>query len=389
MALDLNIPKVVLDPATEAELTQLAYDQIKLASGNTINDFRPGSAIAAFVEGQTFALAELLYYLNLMPEAIAVEVFRLYGVQRSFGTYAAGELTFYLTNPALDPFVLPAGYSVPYLDTLLVLQTSLNIPAGGQEATVGVVSSVVGSKYNAAAFDILATSTGLGLVQSIFNRKVFTGGTDIEPLVNLLARCQAATVRRSSVITKLDYETAALDLLGVGSRAVAIANLSPDGITFQQNSVGVFLLDATGKPASLTTCATITSALKQKILIGTGVTCKPAVILPLTVELFINVSLVSDSVGQEVISAIKKYLTPNSYPADTQVRHNELMYIARQVVGVRSVDSVLLNGNAIDYLLAQSWYYPYADAVVVSMIDPSGATLQVSGVFGDNDFTGE
>lgn len=389
MALELNIPKVVLDPGTEAELTELAYLSIGAASGGTINDFRPGSAIAAFVEGQTFALAELLYYMNLMPEAIAVEVFRLYGIQRSLGTFAAGELTFFLTEPAVEAFVLPAGYAVPYLDTLLILQSSLVVPPSAQEATVGVIAATTGSKYNAAPFDILATNVGLGLVQSIFNRLAFTGGTDIEPLENLLARCQAATVRRISVITKLDYETAAQDLLGIGSRATAIPNLSSDGTTFQQNSVGLFLLDASGKPASLTTCQYIGAVLKERVLLGTGVTCYPAVLVPVSVEIFINVSLVSDEVGQEVIQAIKDYLTPNRYEGGTQIRHNELMYAARNIPGVRSVDSVLIDGNAIDVQLAQEWYYPYADTVVVSMIEPSGATLQVSGIFGDDDFIGE
>lgn len=389
MTLELNIPKVVLDPGTEAELTELAYVQIQAASGGTINDFRPGSSIAAFVEGQTFALAELLYYMNLMPEAIAVEVFRLYGIQRSLGTFAAGELTFFLTDPAIEPFVLPAGYGVPYLDTILVLQSSLNIPASGQEATVSVIASTVGSKYNAAPFDILATNIGLGLVESIFNRLAFTGGTDLEPLANLLSRCQAATVRRSSIITQLDYETAAQDLLGVGSRATAVANLSTDGLSFQQNSVGVFLLDATGKPASLTTCQSIGATLKASVLLGTGVKCYPAVLVPVIVELFINVSLVSDEIGQAVIEAIKGYLTPNRYDGGSTIRHNELMYAARSVLGVQSVDSVLIDGNAIDKQLDQFWYYPYADTVLVSMVEPSGLTLQVSGIFGDDDFIGE
>ena len=84
---DLNIPKLVLDPANEGDLIAMTYDRIKSASGGVINDFRSGTTIAALVEGQTFALAELLYYVNLLPEAIAIEVFR--ATSRSAPTPAA------------------------------------------------------------------------------------------------------------------------------------------------------------------------------------------------------------------------------------------------------------------------------------------------------------
>lgn len=388
MTIDLNIPKLVLDPANEGDLTQLAYARIQTASGNTITDFRPGSAVAAFVEGQTFALSELLYYVNLMPEAIAIEVFRLYGIQRSLGTKATGSLTFRLTDIAVDPFILPIGFSIPYLGTQIAITSSLVIPPGGQEGTVTAVISDIGSQYNALAFDILATNTGLGRVQSIYNRTQFTGGSDLESLDALVARCQAATVSRSTVITQLDYETAAQNTIGTGSRAVAVANLSSDGQTFRQNSVGVFLLDATGKPASLATCQQTVADLKTRILIGTGVFCFPAVLVSISVEVNINVLSLSDTVANDAIAAIKSYLRPNTYNGGQVILHNELAYQARLVPGVRSVDSLLINGDSLDYQLPQPWYYPTPSYIVINQIDSIGVTLSTAASFGDDDFIG-
>ena len=389
MTLDLNIPKLILDPANEGDLTELAYARIKTASGNTITDFRPGSAAAAFVEGQTFALSELLYYVNLMPEAIAIEVFRLYGIQRSLGTRAAGSLTFLLENVAAEPFTLPAGYTIPYLDTQLSITAALVIPVGAQEGTIATTIADIGSQYNAKAFDILATNTGLGQVQSIYNRTQFTGGSDLEPLDALVARCQAATVARDAVITQLDYERAALNQMGTGSRAVAVANLSSDGLTFRQNSVGVFLLDATGKPASLTTCQLVASDLKTRILLGTGVFCFPAVLVPMTIEVSINVLNVSDRVAEDVIAAIKDYLRPNAYNGGDVVLYNEIAYLARLVPNVRSVDSALINGNSLDYQLAQPWYYPTPSYITVNQIDSNGVVLSTATSFGDDDYLGD
>ena len=389
MTLDLNLPKLVLDPANEGDLTQLAYARIQTASGNTITDFRTGSAAAAFVEGQTFALAELLYYMNLMPEAIAIEVFRLYGVRRSLGTRATGALTFRLTDVAVDAFVLPIGYTIPYLGTQISITQSLSILPGGQDGTVTAIVGEVGTQYNANAFDILATNTGLGRVQSIYNRTQFTGGSDLETLDALVSRCQAATVSRRSVITQLDYEQSAQDTIGFGSRAVAVGNLSSDGATFRQNSVGVFLLDSTGKPASLTTCQLVASDLKTKILIGTGVFCFPALLVPINIEININVLALSDKVAEDVTESIKNYLRPNTYNGGQVVLHNEIAYRARLMPNVRSVDSLLINGLSIDYQLPQPWCYPVPDFITVNQIDSNGLTLTSLSSFNDEDYIGE
>ena len=387
--LDLNLPKLILDPANEGDLTQLAYARIQTASGNTITDFRPGSAAAAFVEGQTFALAELLYYLNLMPEAIAIEVFRLYGVRRSLGTRASGSLTFRLTDVAVDSFTLPAGFSISYLDTQIVITAPLTIAPGGQDATVSATVSDAGTQYNANAFDILATNTGLGRVQSIYNRTQFTGGSDLETLDALVIRCQAATVSRNAILTQLDYEQAAQNVIGLGSRAVAVANLSSDGYSTRQNSVGVFLLDATGKPASLVTCQLVAADLKSRILIGTGVFCFPAILVPLTIEININVLSLSDKVASDVTEAIKSYLRPNSYNGGTVILHNEIAYRARLMPNVRSVDSLLIDGDSVDYQLAQPWYYPLPSLITVNQIDSNGLVLTTIGSFIDEDYTGD
>lgn len=389
MSFDLNLPKLILDPTNEGDLVQLAFARIRAASGNTITDFRPGSSVAALVEGQTFALAELLYYLNLMPEAIAIEVFRLYGVKRSLGTKAAGSLTFRLSDPAIDPFTLPVGFTIPYLDSQLEVTASLVIPAGAQEGSVAAVVSDVGSKYNANAFDILATNTGLGRVESVYNRTGFTGGSDLETLEALVSRCQASTVSRNSVITRLDYETLAQGTMGTGSRAVAISNLSSDGLTFRQASVGVFLLDSDGRPASLTTCQIVASELKTRVLMGTGVFCFPAVLIPVSVEVNLNVLALSDTVANNVIDSIQAYLRPNSYSGGQVLLHNELAYQARLIAGVKSVDTVLINGDSVDYQLAQPWHYPTPSYITVNQIDVNGAILTSNAGFDDSDYIGD
>lgn len=377
-----NLPKLILDPQNETELTQLTYNRIRTASGNTITDFRPGSAVAALVEGQTFALAELLYYLNMLPEAIAIEVFRLYGVERSLGTRASGELTFLLTEVTLDTFVLPAGYAIPYLDTQLVLLNTLSIPVGSQEATVSVQVADVGAAYNANAYDLVIKSTGLVKVNSIYNRLPFTGGSNLESLSSLVSRCQTATQSRTSVITKLDYELAAQVIMGEGSRAVLIPNLATDKVTKLNGTMALFLLDSSGTPASLTTCAQVLSALKLRVLVGTDLNCFPAELNNVSIEVFCNVTSLTKTLGQAIIKSIVEYLNPTSFSGGTQLRHNELEYVTRSTQGVTSVDSLLMNGQAIDLLAPNVYAFFNPDSVSVSMLDQDGVSLTVYGGLG-------
>lgn len=381
-----DLPKLVLDPANEGDIINLTYERIQEASGNTITDFRPGSAVAALVEGQSFAIAELLYYMNLMPEAIAIEVFRLYGVQRSMGTRATGRLTVVIDEFAIEPYTIPAGYSFPYLATSVTFTETLIIPTGSQEADVSAVIDSIGSQYNLESFEIVATNVGLSLVQSIFNRAPFTGGSDLEPIPDLIKRCQAATVSRSAIITALDYETAAQNILGVNSRALAVANVAADGFSYKQASVAMFLLDASGKPASLATCQAVAADLKTRILIGTAVACFPAVLTPVTVELTINVGTVSEEVAQNAIRNVYNYLRPNTYNGGSSILHHEIAYRARLAAGVLSVDSVIINGDPVDLLLTQPWHYPDPQNIAIYQIDRSGATLTTVRSFGEYFF---
>ena len=76
---DFNIPSIILDPRNEDEVILSAYDRVRSASNGIINDFSLSSPIAALIEGQAFVQMELLWYLNQLPTALALEVFRLLG----------------------------------------------------------------------------------------------------------------------------------------------------------------------------------------------------------------------------------------------------------------------------------------------------------------------
>ncbi|HEY9735481.1 MAG TPA: hypothetical protein V6D06_04335, partial [Trichocoleus sp.] len=102
----------LLDPRNEAALVEYALDRVFTASGGQLNDFSPSSPARALLEGQAFAGAELLFYLNQLPEAAAIAFLQIAGIQRILGTKAAVTLTVTITQLLGSTFTLPAGYEV-------------------------------------------------------------------------------------------------------------------------------------------------------------------------------------------------------------------------------------------------------------------------------------
>lgn len=369
-----QIPKLILDPQNEDTLVQLAYNRIREASNGVLNDFRAGSPIAALVEGQMFGIAELLYYLNMLPEATALETFRLLGVTRSAGTKATGSLTFLLSLPLVTDFVINAGYAVPYNDSYFVLSQQLVIPAGVTEGTVLVEAARVGSDMNAGTFSILITNPGINYLQSIYNPEPLSGGTDLEPLVDTITRAQQVLRSRNVIVSVTDYELAAQEILGVGSRAVCIPFLNSNKTVESPGQVHLILCDNTGQPPSVGTCASVKAALQDRCFAASQVWVSPVVLDNLSIELTCGVESVSESLADDIANAVYSYIDPLTYTWGSKVKTNEIAYAARQVSGVTEVDTVWINGQPLDYLLSQKWVSPFADDVTINLMQPDGVT---------------
>jgi len=89
------LPRVQLDPRSEAELVAAAARRVYEASSSTLNDFSSGSPIMALLEGQSFAQAEFLQFANQFPESVLTEwVGPFLGAQRRTGGGAQVDVTF-------------------------------------------------------------------------------------------------------------------------------------------------------------------------------------------------------------------------------------------------------------------------------------------------------
>jgi uncharacterized phage protein gp47/JayE len=370
------IPKIVLDPRNDEDLLEQAKLRTQAASGGTLADFTPSSPVSALLEGVVFPVAELLFYLNLLPEALALEVARLAGVDRSEGTKATGSLLVQLTNPLGSPFVLPNGYTWTLRGYQYQATEALTIPTGALEGRVAVEAIAVGTAYNQAAYNLSTSQVGLAYVGSVYNDEAITGGSDLEPMEALLVRIQEALRRRDTLITAADFEQFAQEAMGSGSRAWCIpllnAGRSAEDVT---GAVHVMAMDSTGTPASPATCASLRGQMEPRAFAGCSLWVSPVTVEYINIRATIGVPDLSPDIAQDAYAALTASLDPSRYPLGRTVNLRRLERDLGNVDRVDEVSFMSLANQETNYAMTGKWSLPAIGTLELSMVDPDGNSV--------------
>ena len=371
-----NIPSVILDPRNEDEVILSAYDRVRSASNGIINDFSPSSPVAALIEGQAFVQMELLWYLNQLPTALALEVFRLLGITRSPGNTAKGYVTFILSATLATDFVVSAGNFIPFKDAGFVTKSTLVIPSGSLEGAVQVEATRQGSDLNVAAFGLTTSGLSLTYLQSLYNPEPINGGSDLEPLSQTVDRAQVAIRSRDTLISVEDYEQVSEFLLGTGSTATAYPLLSANKSTETLGHLHVFLLDAENNKPSVATCQSIQGQLRDRSFTGAAIWVSPADLYGIDIEVIVNVVSIDEVIVDTIFNALAESLSPRQHKLGADIKLKELEYTVRQQPDVLEVVSVTINGEALSTAMPNKYTQPRLENVLVYLQDSLGTSVQ-------------
>ena len=364
----------VLDPRNEKELVELALDRLFVASGATINDFSAHSPARALIEGQCFAIAELLYYANQLPEAMAINFLQIVGVQRRLGTAAQATLTFELIEPLDNAFVVPAGYVVLTGSGRLMfaLDSQLLINPGSTTGEVSATCTELGTKGNVAANVINRTPQKLAYLQRVYNSEAASGGTEAETLEEVKTRGFQA-IRRRGLISKADYEEEVVSLLGPGAIALAKGNLGADGQTYEDNNIHIFALNADGSQLNEAQALSVRDALRQKSLLTVAdfVWVSSLDLSPIHLEVIVKLlpTVNPAAVAEAIYQQLNAYFKPGKYPPGETILLKELEYQVRLANGIQYLHSVTIGNaynqpyNATNYPLPLSHSIPQFKSV--------------------------
>jgi hypothetical protein len=375
------IPKLVLDPRNEAALRDLALKRISAASKGTITDFSANSPITALIEGQVFAAAELLYYTNMLPEALALEVFRLSGADISEGTKARGTLTFLLERPLSTFFALPVGYIFTHNNLSFALTKALSIPPGSIEADTYCEAIAPGSKFNLPAYTINIRNTALSYLSAVTNKEEISGGSDRQSVKSFLVEAQAALRQRAVLVSVTDYGNRAKQLLGEGSNAIAFPALN-SAKREELGNVHVFCLSSAGKAPSSATLESVRAQLQNEVMAGTYVWVSVPDQVPVHIHLVALVSELSTVTADALYAKLKTELGPAKFKIGTTVNIRDIEYWARQA-GALDTPLCTLNGQAINVLMPQPWALPQLSSVTLDLTANGFSQTYSFGATGD------
>ena len=349
----------VLDPRNDQELLRRAIQTVFVASRGDLNSFSDGDPVRVLLEGQVFATSELLYYLNQLPEAFTIQFLQVMGIQRKLGTFSQVTLTFTLERVTNNPFTIPNQFRCQTAGRIeFRTDQQLIIPAGAVSGNVSATCTTLGSSGNVGAYSIRSIQTPLTFLKAVTNIAPATGGVDGETLDQVKTRA-FATIRRRGLVTRDDYEQAAITLLGVGSVAHAVGNLGADRISVVKGSVHLFVLNKDGTLLSDAQLTSLQSSLSAQAHLGTDTYVSNIAITPIDVR--VTAKLVSGTnpatVANTIFQRLDNYLKPGRLPLGETILIKELEFQAR-LAGVESIQSVL-QGDHLSVLTSTNHPLPF------------------------------
>lgn len=367
----VQIPRIVIDPADDEALLADMYTRAINASGGTLTDARVSSPLAAIFEGVAYSISELLWYANLLPEAVALEVMRYAtGLERLDATYAQGTFTFSLLEVRGNDFVIDTTFRVPYLDAYYSPLAPVVIPAGYYEIEAVMKCSVAGSKYNIPyTLGLNSTSPALTGLGRVYNTAPVTNAADLEPLETTLSRMQHYLRSRNTLLSQDDYELALVTMAGNGSLVKAIPLMDSNKVKGVTGHVHCFLIKSDGTLPTLTECAAYRDTLTEQVFAGSLVWVSPFVFETVDIQMVIEVTEVTQPLANIIGAVITNYLNPLTYTSQ-RVRVQDLEFTARKASdSVLGVDMCLINGSQLDYPLGTEWTLPELNILNVTLTD--------------------
>jgi uncharacterized phage protein gp47/JayE len=376
---NLNAYIPVLDPRNEEEIVRQAQLSVYNASRVQLNDFSDHSPLAALLQGQAFAGAEFLYYVNKLPIALVLKFLETTGVQRRLGQAATAQLSFTLSAPLNQPFEIPAGFEVInssgeysfFTDELLV------IPSNTISGVVQATAKETGEAYNLPAYTLNQFTQPLAFLASVLNLEPAQGGQNEEPIEETINKA-LKVIRRNNLVSELDFSEAAEEILGIGSRAKTIGLLGSDKIKQEPGAIHIFCLDSKGNPANSAQIAEVSRGISSRLMLGTVLYVSPMEVVDVSGDIIVKLlpEVESAEVANDLWQVFQDYLNPSSLTPGDSLLIRELEYQLRLVSGIKFIDQLKLNDQALNIAMPNQYSIPRAYSLKMALVDSNGNISQ-------------
>lgn len=335
-----------LDSRNTDALVRAIQTRIFLESGGQLNDFTPASPLAAISEGQAFAQAELLYYLNNLPEAFSLQWLRQLGVQRKLGSRALVDVTFYKVPGYARVVIIPAGTKL-YSNNRQTFVTLSEVRIGetASSVTVACQSEKWGSSYNVSAGEINKIERNFIGLEFLRNENPAVGGTDLESVDQMKLRAFEVLSRRN-LTTGLDFENEVRTLVPEANLVKVLTYEERNQLTpaFSGNVV-ICVGDSNGNELSQSNLSYLINSMKSRITIGTNISFIAPEVIPVDVVVELNydpteLSGSIDFYANQVYSSLSSYFDPPFLEMGSKVDYQSVSRLLYELDFVKSINNL-------------------------------------------------
>lgn len=302
-----------LDSRNVNDIVRAIQSRIHIESGGQLTDFTPASPLAAISEGQAFAQAELLYYLNALPEAVTIQWLRSLGIQRRIGSRALVNITFYRVPGYSRPVTIPSGTKV-YANGGQTYTLLDQVRMTGSSATVAAQSERWGTVYNVPAGSIGRIERNFMGLDILTNNEPAAGGTDLETVDEMKLRAFELFGRRN-LTSRSDFEG---EVAAIAPEATLVKVMNYEE-RFGLESRGVFVIAGgdDGSALSTTTQSLLLTSLRDRVPLDVKVYLAPPTVVP--VEVVVSIlwdprvtSTFTDTLAEQVRVVLSDLVYPSA-----------------------------------------------------------------------------
>jgi hypothetical protein len=335
-----------LDSRNTEALVRAIQTKIYLESNGQLNDFTPASPLSAISEGQAFAQAELLYYLNNLPEAFTLQWLRQLGIQRKLGSKALVDVTFYKVPGFQRVLIIPQGTKLFANggQTFITLE-EVRISESDFAATVVCQSERWGSAYNVSETEINKIERNFAGLEFLRNETPAQGGTDIESIDRMKQRAFEVLTRRN-LTTAGDFENEVRTLVPESSIIKILTyeekNLLDESLS---GNLMICLGDEDGKELQTSSLSFLIDSIKSRVTIGTNISLISPEIIPLDVVVEVRYDPITTPVGTDVLSnqvfeVIRDHFDPRNLPLGSNLSYQDALRKLYEFDFVQSINTL-------------------------------------------------
>ena len=396
MTLFENYP--IIDPRNEEELVTRANNIVLQKSNGLINDFSENSPVTALNQGLSFIGAEILWYVNKLPEALSLKFLEYSGYDRNVGKKSIVRLRFSLNINPSELFEIPAGFTVnvdsnivPNRLTFVTLST-LRVLPGNIFGEVDAECTTIGIIGNVPPNSVTIINTPYNYLQSVTNPESGYGGQEPDSEDRAKEKVIDFIRQRNVLITANDFEVFCRNQLGNDSRVVVLPSIGKDGVSRETGSVHVFCLNSDKSLLSNSQISSIESQMSSLVPLGVSAHCSSIVLLPVSLKatITINQDYISSltDIGTNIYTSLLNYLNPLTYPSNTDnVAINNIEYTIKNTnpLAIFEVVSVLINGIGSDLLIPNTRSLPTLRDLILEVVTTNGYRVTIGYGEGDPD----